>query len=64
MANLLFNEVFSKVGFPRSIVSDRGSLFILAWWSTFCYEFTVKRRLSNALSTGVFHDYPTRNAGP
>jgi hypothetical protein len=31
MANLLFNEVFSKFGFPRSIVSDRGSLFTSAW---------------------------------
>jgi hypothetical protein len=48
MANLLFNEVFSKFGFPRSIVSDRGSLFTSAWWSTFCYELTLKRRLSTA----------------
>ena len=30
LASLLFKEVFSKFGFPRSIVSDRGSLFTSA----------------------------------
>jgi hypothetical protein len=48
LADLMFKEVFSKFGFPRSIVSDRGSLFTSAWWSTFCYELAVKRRLSTA----------------
>jgi hypothetical protein len=48
MANLLYDDVFSKFGFPRSIISDRGSLFTSAWWSTFCHDLTVKRRLSTA----------------
>ena len=48
MADLLYDEVFSKVGIPRSIVSDRGTLFTSSWWSTFCYHLTVKRRLSTA----------------
>lgn len=48
MAELLVDSVFSKVGFPRSIVSDRGTLFTSKWWSTFCYYLTVKARLSTA----------------
>jgi hypothetical protein len=30
MVNLLYDDVFSKFRFPRSIVSDRGSLFTSA----------------------------------
>jgi transposase InsO family protein len=48
MARLLYKEVFSKVGILRSIILDRGTLFTLIWWSTFCYHLTVKRRLSTA----------------
>jgi hypothetical protein len=48
MVNFLYDDVFSKFRFPRSIVSDRGSLFTSAWWSTFYHDLTVKRRLSTA----------------
>jgi hypothetical protein len=48
MVNLLYDDVFLKFRFSRSIILDRGSLFISVWWFTFYYDFTVKRRLSTA----------------
>ena len=48
LADMLIDTVFSKLGFPSSIVSDRGSLFTSKFWSTFCYYIVVKRRLSTA----------------
>ena len=48
LANVLVEEIFSKFGTPRSIVSDRGSIFTSVYWSTFCYYLVVKRRVSTA----------------
>src|SRR3989440_10760034 len=48
MAELLIEEIFSKFGTPRSIVSDRGTTFTSAFWSTLCYYLVVKRCVSTA----------------
>jgi len=48
LANLLIDEIFAKYGFPKGIVSDRGSVFTSAFWSEFCYAARVKRKLSTA----------------
>jgi hypothetical protein len=46
LAKRLYEKIISKVGMPRSIVSDRGSIFTSKWWQTFYYCWGVKRRFS------------------
>jgi hypothetical protein len=48
LAERLCEEIVSKFGMPESIVTDRGSLFTSAWWTTFCHYMKVKRRMSTA----------------
>ena len=40
--------VLAGPGIPDSIVSDRGSVFTLTFWSAVCYHLKVCRRLSTA----------------
>ena len=40
--------VLAGLGIPDSIVSDRGSVFTLTFWSAVCYHLKVCRRLSTA----------------
>ena len=40
--------IYSQFGFPESIVSDRGSTFISAFWATLCERIGVERKLSTA----------------
>jgi Chromo (CHRromatin Organisation MOdifier) domain len=47
-AALIEREVIGRHGAPKSIMSDRGSLFTSEWWSTFCYELVIKRKFSTA----------------
>lgn len=48
LASLFYDEIICRYGVPNGIVSDRGSVFTSAYWSSFCYEAHVKRRLSTA----------------
>jgi len=48
LTDLFIKEIVSKYGVPKGIVSDRGSVFTSAYWSSFCHETQVKRRLSTA----------------
>lgn len=48
LATLFFENIICKYGVPDGIVSDRGSVFTSAFWSSFCYEAHTKRRLSTA----------------
>ena len=48
MAELLIEEIFSKYGTPRSIVSDRGTTFTASFWGTMCHYLVVKRCVSTA----------------
>jgi hypothetical protein len=48
LATLFYTEIVCRYGIPKGIVSDRGSVFTSAYWSSFCYEAHTKRRLSTA----------------
>jgi transposase InsO family protein len=48
LAKILRDEIVRHYGIPNGIVSDRGSVFISQYWSDFCYESYVKRKLSTA----------------
>ncbi|MBW0526603.1 hypothetical protein O181_066318 [Austropuccinia psidii MF-1] len=47
-AYLLIKNIFSKHGFPSSIVSDRGSLFVSSFWTNLCQKLKISRDLSTA----------------
>ena len=48
LAELFFEDIATRYGCPRGIVSDRGSVFTSEFWSEFCFAAKVKRRLSTA----------------
>ena len=48
LGELFFFEITCRFGTPAGVVSDRGSVFTSAFWSTLCYHAKVKRRLSTA----------------
>jgi penicillin V acylase-like amidase (Ntn superfamily) len=48
LADLFYEEVICKYSIPKGIVSDRGSVFTSAYWSSFCYAAHTKRKLSTA----------------
>ena len=48
LAELFCNEIIKQYGTPRSIVTDRGSIFTSEYWSTLCYYMKAKRKLSTA----------------
>ena len=48
LVEVILDMVVRHHSLPDSIVSDRGSLFTSKFWSSLCYFFGIKRRLSNA----------------
>jgi hypothetical protein len=48
LVEVFLREIFRLYRLPKSIVSDRGSLFTSKFWSTFCYYLGVRRGLSTA----------------
>ena len=48
LAEVIINVVMRHHGLPDSIVIDRGSFFTLKFWSSLCYFFGIKWRLSIA----------------
>ena len=48
LAEVIIDVVVRHHGLPDSIVTDRGSFFISKFWSSLCYFFKVKKRLSTA----------------
>src|SRR5881396_2063020 len=48
LAELFCNEIVKQYGTPRSIVTDRGSIFTSEYWSTLCYYMKAKHKLSTA----------------
>ena len=48
LAKVIIDVIMRHHGLPDSIVTDRGSLFTSKFWSSLCYFFGIKRRLSNA----------------
>ena len=55
IADILYNEIFTRYGAPRSIVSDRGRSFMSKLVNAICELFEVKR-----LHTSSYH--PQTNA--
>jgi hypothetical protein len=48
LADLFIENVLTKYGAPKSIISDRGSLFTSQFWSELCRKLRIKRGLSTA----------------
>ena len=48
LAEVIINVVVRHHGLPDSIITDRGSLFILKFWSLLGYFLVIKRRLFTA----------------
>ena len=48
LAEVIINVVMSHHGLPDLIITNRGSLFTLKFWSSLCYFLDIKRRLSTA----------------
>ncbi len=48
LAEVIINMVVRHHGVPKSIVTDRGSLFTSKFWSSLCYFLGIKRKLSTA----------------
>ncbi len=49
LAEVIIDVIVRHHGLPDSIVSDRGSVFTLKFWSSLCYFPGIKRRLSTGL---------------
>ncbi|MBW0508530.1 hypothetical protein O181_048245 [Austropuccinia psidii MF-1] len=54
LAQIFINHVFSKHGIPASIVSNRGSLFFLSFWTQLCQKITISRDLSTSLNPEAY----------
>ena len=48
LAEVIINMVVWHHGLPDLIVTNKSSFFILKFWSSLCYFFSIKRWLSNA----------------
>ena len=48
LAEVIIDVVVRHHGLPDLIVTNRGSLFTLKFWSSLCYFLGIKRRLSTA----------------
>ena len=48
LAEVILDMVVWHHGLSDSIVTDKGSLFISKFWSSLCYFFEIKQRLSIA----------------
>ncbi len=47
LAEIILDVVVRHHGLPDSIVSDWGSIFTSKFWSSLCFFFGIKRRLSS-----------------
>ena len=48
LADAFADKVLSRLGTPKSIVTDRGSLFTSKFWGELCHHMRIRRRLSTA----------------
>ena len=48
LAGVILDVVVQHYSLPNSIVSNKGLLFTLKFWSSLCYSFDIQQRLSTA----------------
>jgi hypothetical protein len=48
LAELIYDEVVKYHDIFKLIISDRGSIFIFKWWSSFCHYWIIRSRISTA----------------
>ena len=48
LVKVIYNVIMHHYGVLKSIVMDRGSLFISKFWSLLCYFLVIKKKLSTA----------------
>ncbi len=48
LAEVIIDVIVPHHGVPKSIVTDRDSLFTSKFWSLLCYFLGIKRKLSTA----------------
>jgi len=48
LAEIFLVEIVARFGVPIGVVSDRGSLFTSNYWSQFCFNCKIKKKLSTA----------------
>ncbi|MBW0488016.1 hypothetical protein O181_027731 [Austropuccinia psidii MF-1] len=48
LAHLSIHNIFSNHGLPSRVVSDRGSIFVLSFWTNLCQQIKISRDLSTA----------------
>lgn len=48
LVEIIIDVIIKNHGLSNSILTNRGTLFILKLWSSLCYLVTIKRRLSIA----------------
>ena len=48
LADLFFDQIVRLHGFPRDIVSDRGSIFVSQFWSSLLKNYGISQSLSSA----------------
>jgi hypothetical protein len=48
LADLFMEQIVCRYGAPKSVVSDRGTVFTAQFWSAVCYHARIRRKLSTA----------------
>ena len=48
LADVFIRNWWKDFGLPKSVVSDRGSVFTAHFWSSLCYALRIKQRKSTA----------------
>ena len=62
LADVIIDVVMRYHGLPNLIVSDRGSVFTLKFWSSLCYYLKIKRKLSTAFHSQTDGQTKTQNS--
>ena len=55
LAKVIINIVIQHYGLPDSIINDHRAIFIFKFWSSLCYFFNIKQKLST-----IFHPQTDR----
>ncbi len=62
LAKVILDMIVRHHSLPDSIVSDQGFVFISKFWSSLCYFFGIKRRLSTAFYPQTYDQTERQNS--